>query len=74
MSVAVTRASRRGVLLLKMIKLNISQLKENYMELGNFSLSLKVKDMESSLSFYEKLGFKVIDGGISTKVLQIPTP
>lgn len=33
------------------------------MELGNFSLSLKVEDMESSLSFYEKLGFKVIDGG-----------
>ena len=33
------------------------------MELGNFSLSLSVKDMESSLGFYEKLGFKVIDGG-----------
>jgi len=33
------------------------------MELGVFSLSLKVKDMEKSLDFYQKLGFEVIDGG-----------
>ena len=33
------------------------------MELGTFSVSLAVKDMEKSLDFYEKFGFKVIDGG-----------
>lgn len=37
------------------------------MELGAFSLSLPVKDMEASLSFYQKLGFEVIDGGHMNK-------
>ena len=32
------------------------------MELGNFSLSLAVKDLEASRSFYEKFGFKVVGG------------
>ncbi|WP_407356514.1 VOC family protein [Methanolobus sp. WCC5] len=35
------------------------------MELGVFSLSLNVKDIHTSKSFYEKLGFKVFDGDIS---------
>lgn len=33
------------------------------MNLGQFSLSLAVKDMSVSLEFYQKLGFEVIDGG-----------
>lgn len=33
------------------------------MDLGTFSVSLTVKDVEVSQSFYEKLGFEVIDGG-----------
>ena len=33
------------------------------MELGVFSVSLAVKDMEASLEFYGHLGFEVIDGG-----------
>ncbi|MEM7550739.1 MAG: VOC family protein [Bacteroidota bacterium] len=33
------------------------------MDLGIFSLSLGVKDIEKSLEFYQKFGFKVIDGG-----------
>ena len=33
------------------------------MDLGQFSLSLAVKDMDASLAFYQNLGFKVIDGG-----------
>lgn len=33
------------------------------MDLGHFSISLSVKDIHSSLDFYQKLGFKVIDGG-----------
>lgn len=32
------------------------------MELGNFSLSLTVKDLSASRAFYEKLGFKVFGG------------
>ncbi|NQZ75992.1 MAG: VOC family protein [Ekhidna sp.] len=33
------------------------------MNLGQFSLSLPVKDMEASLDFYHKLGFEIIEGG-----------
>jgi catechol 2,3-dioxygenase-like lactoylglutathione lyase family enzyme len=32
------------------------------MELGNFSVSLAVKDIEASKQFYQKLGFKVFGG------------
>jgi catechol 2,3-dioxygenase-like lactoylglutathione lyase family enzyme len=32
------------------------------MELGNFSLSLAVKDIKASKAFYEKLDFKVVGG------------
>ena len=32
------------------------------MQLGAFSISLAVKDIESSKAFYEKFGFEVVDG------------
>lgn len=32
------------------------------MELGNFSVSLAVKDIHASLAFYEKLGFERVAG------------
>ena len=32
------------------------------MQLGNFSVSLTVKDLGASREFYEKLGFKVVSG------------
>ena len=35
------------------------------MELGNFSISLAVKDIRASKAFYEKLGFQVFMGDIS---------
>ena len=35
------------------------------MELGAFSVSLAVKDIEASKAFYEKLGFQVVMGDIS---------
>jgi catechol 2,3-dioxygenase-like lactoylglutathione lyase family enzyme len=35
------------------------------MELGAFSISLAVKDIQASKAFYEKLGFKVFMGEIS---------
>lgn len=33
------------------------------MNLGAFSMSLNVKDVDASVDFYERLGFRVIDGG-----------
>lgn len=35
------------------------------MELGAFSISLAVKDIEASKAFYEKLGFEAFHGDIS---------
>jgi catechol 2,3-dioxygenase-like lactoylglutathione lyase family enzyme len=35
------------------------------MELGSFSISLAVKDIQASKAFYEKLGFEVFMGDIS---------
>jgi catechol 2,3-dioxygenase-like lactoylglutathione lyase family enzyme len=35
------------------------------MQLGNFSVSLTVKDIEASRAFYEKLGFVIIGGDAS---------
>ena len=35
------------------------------MELGNFSISLAVKDIEASRAFYEKLGFTTFGGDAS---------
>ena len=35
------------------------------MELGNFSVSLAVKDIQASKAFYEKLGFQVFFGDVS---------
>lgn len=35
------------------------------MDLGAFSISLAVKDLEASKSFYEKFGFDVVGGDLS---------
>jgi lactoylglutathione lyase len=39
------------------------------MELGAFSISLAVKDLEASRAFYEKFGFKVFAGNASQRWL-----
>jgi catechol-2,3-dioxygenase len=39
------------------------------MKLGAFSISLSVKDLETSKQFYENLGFKVFGGGMEKKYL-----
>jgi catechol 2,3-dioxygenase-like lactoylglutathione lyase family enzyme len=39
--------------------------KEKNMELGAFSVSLTVKDIETSKNFYEKLGFEIFGGNAS---------
>jgi catechol 2,3-dioxygenase-like lactoylglutathione lyase family enzyme len=44
------------------------------MRLGNFSVSLAVKDLKASREFYEKLGFRVIGGnGTNFSILQNDT-
>ena len=44
------------------------------MRLGNFSVSLAVKDLTASREFYEKLGFRVIGGnGNNFSILQNET-
>lgn len=44
------------------------------MELGNFSVSLAVKSLSASKSFYEKLGFRMIHGdGSKWAVMQNAT-
>ena len=42
--------------------LNSYQTQEEDMQLGNFSISLAVKDIEASKKFYEKLGFTAFGG------------
>jgi catechol 2,3-dioxygenase-like lactoylglutathione lyase family enzyme len=37
------------------------------MDLGTFSVSLAVENLDVSLAFYEKMGFVVIDGGHTSK-------
>ena len=39
------------------------------MELGNFSISLSVKDIEASKAFYEKFGFRSFMGNALQKWL-----
>lgn len=44
------------------------------MRLGNFSVSLAVKDLAASRQFYEKLGFRVVFGdGVKFSILQNET-
>ncbi len=44
------------------------------MRLGNFSVSLAVKDLTASREFYEKLGFRVVGGnGSNFSILQNET-
>ncbi len=44
------------------------------MRLGNFSVSLAVKDLTASREFYEKLGFRVVGGnGRNFSILQNET-
>ena len=43
--------------------------KKTDMQLGNFSISLTVKDINASKEFYEKLGFQVSGGDLKHKYL-----
>jgi catechol 2,3-dioxygenase-like lactoylglutathione lyase family enzyme len=42
---------------------------EKPLRLGNFSMSLAVKDVAASAAFYEKLGFHIVTGDVSKKMV-----
>jgi len=44
------------------------------MDIGNFSVSLAVKDLSVSRAFYEKLGFEIIGGDASQGWLIMKSP
>lgn len=44
------------------------------MDIGNFSVSLAVKDIKASRAFYEKLGFAVIGGDEAQNFLILKSP
>lgn len=44
------------------------------MDLGNFSVSLAVKDLSASREFYEKLGFEVLGGDANQGWLIMKSP
>ena len=44
-------------------KTAVNEKANEAMKLGNFSVSLTVKDLKASQAFYEKLGFKPFGGG-----------
>lgn len=46
-----------------------TKTEEGLMKLGAFSISLSVKDLEASKSFYEKLGFSSFGGNAAQKWL-----
>jgi catechol 2,3-dioxygenase-like lactoylglutathione lyase family enzyme len=48
-----------------MHKFNVMERKEKIMDLGAFSISLAVKDIETSRDFYQKIGFEVVGGDVS---------
>jgi predicted enzyme related to lactoylglutathione lyase len=60
---AAMRAIGAGAVPLAAQTVQPSKPAEQGMELGVFSISLSVKDLEASKSFYEKFGFKAMSGG-----------
>lgn len=47
----------------------LRKLKDSTMNLGAFSISLAVKDLEKSKTFYEALGFEAFGGGMDKNYL-----
>ncbi|MEQ8748102.1 VOC family protein [Pyruvatibacter sp.] len=47
---------------------------ERQLDLGNFSVSLAVKNLKASRAFYEKLGFAVIGGDEAHNFLILASP
>ena len=63
----VTLAGLAAVLLTSNIPQEKAAKKEELVQLGNFCLSLSVKDVKASKAFYEKLGFQQTRGNVEQK-------
>src|SRR5215212_4371328 len=61
----VARSSTRCCLICDDRRSTVSHTREQDMELGTFSISLAVKDLGASRSFYEKFGFRAFAGDAS---------
>ncbi len=57
----------RNVDLIRSLSQEKAVVSTSELPLGNFSISLTVKDVQASKEFYEKLGFKVSGGDIKRK-------
>ena len=59
---SATLASLATAILMSALPGVAQDKKDEAVELGNFSVSLSVKDIKASKAFYEKLGFKQVSG------------
>ena len=59
---SVTLAALAAVILTASLPQDKQAQKDDPMQLGNFSVSLTVKDIKASKAFYEKLDFKQVSG------------
>src|SRR5215471_5121089 len=59
---SANRITGRSGALTDTIQSRHSPIRRPAMRLGNFSVSLAVKDLLASRAFYEKLGFKMVSG------------
>ena len=64
---SVTLAGLAAVILVTAPPQDKPAQKDDAMQLGNFSVSLNVKDIKASKAFYEKLDFKQVNGNVDQK-------
>ena len=61
---SVTLAGLAAVILTTNLPQDKQAKKDDPVQLGNFSVSLNVKDIKASKAFYEKLDFNQVSGGL----------
>jgi len=61
----ITLAALAAVILVTDVPKDKEVKKDDPMQLGNFSVSLNVKDLKASKAFYENLDFKEVGGNIA---------
>lgn len=64
---SVTLAGLAALALVSKLPRDEQAKKEGPMQLGNFSVSLTVKDIQASKAFYEKLDFVQVSGDLAQK-------
>jgi catechol 2,3-dioxygenase-like lactoylglutathione lyase family enzyme len=64
---SVTLAGLAAATLMSTLPDDEQNKKDEPVQLGNFSVSLSVKDIQASKAFYEKLDFEVVAGNVDHK-------